>query len=1057
MESNENFLLDYCCLRMPSQPIDTFVDFNEQIKNINLDSHEEIVKVLKHIFANKYYKEAIYIASKELYRTFIEVELHNFDNKDYAKKFLITFFKYLSRMSTRSTPYGLFSGTSSISLNNEPSDIQFTDDKNRLICRLNIHKLTNMIRNINPLDVELIDKIKFYTNNTLYIIENKGYFIEQFDNGRYIASNLTSVRISEYLEKMIECGKKGATVNELVNEISIPNISTQQKQDYVKKIIQSQILVSELLPSVSTENFIEDLISIIDAKEINITQISELKEIYNVIKNLSHIDDIPNFRNYIEENPQNGIISKDFYKLDLFYNLKTKNLNREIINEINSTSYELLHMFSPKTSPYLTNFITLFYSKYEEKEVPLNHVLDSNYGIGYEKVITGNAEFTPLLEGVPIMSDPNYELKIPYGDFEILREKIFINHCKTGGKIINITAELENHLSSKVRLSEKSHSPSSYIFGRILSDSLESLDKGDYKFFPIQCHAPFAGRLLTRFAHGDKELEKQVKEIAKLEQKNNPNVIFAEVLTIPDDDYANIALYPTIREYEIPFLSNSKLDKEHQINTNDLLVSIRNRRVVLRSKKLNKEIIPCLSNTYNTTLAQPLYKFLADVGSQNTRLGYFWDWGTYQNESFLPRIEYKKVIISRARWYIKKEKIDYKDNFSIEKGIRDIIKKYNLPSNIVLSSGDNELLLDLNNKVCQYILLKEINHQNVILFESIQDVKNCFIKDNGKSYASEIVIPTINSKAIYKSVNATMEKTKIKRVFSPGSEWLYVKIYSGAKNIEDILTEVVSDFATDLIKQRIIDKWFFIKYNDPDYHIRVRFHCSESERENHEWYHILENLQKKVHNLIKEEHVVKIIADTYVREIERYGINTMELSERIFFHDSVAVSSFINLIAGDEGEVLRWKFALVNVNKLFNDFGYSTQDKLRLISTLSENFLNEFSYNNSENYTTLSRILSSKYRENRKLIHDIIFKEENSQYLEAFMCFNKRSTSIMLEVSRHPELSQTTKDHLLVSYIHMTLNRHFMINQRRQELVIYYFLKKEYESAIAQSKNNVII
>ena len=63
----------------------------------------------------------------------------------------------------------------------------------------------------------------------------------------------------------------------------------------------------------------EMLDEIEDLKE----QISELKEIYNVIKNLSHIDDIPNFRNYIEENPQNGIISKDFYKLDLFYKLKT--------------------------------------------------------------------------------------------------------------------------------------------------------------------------------------------------------------------------------------------------------------------------------------------------------------------------------------------------------------------------------------------------------------------------------------------------------------------------------------------------------------------------------------------------------------------------------------------------------------------------------------------------------------------------------------------------------------------------------------------------------------
>ncbi|WP_228459314.1 thiopeptide-type bacteriocin biosynthesis protein [Chryseobacterium carnipullorum] len=239
--------------------------------------------------------------------------------------------------------------------------------------------------------------------------------------------------------------------------------------------------------------------------------------------------------------------------------------------------------------------------------------------------------------------------------------------------------------------------------------------------------------------------------------------------------------------------------------------------------------------------------------------------------------------------------------------------------------------------------------------------------------------------------------------------------------------------------------------------MRVRFHCFNPDKKKEEWYLISENLQKAIHEFIPEEQALRITIDTYVRELERYGDHTMELSENIFYYDSTAVSEFLNLIHGNEGEQLRWKFALVNVDKLLDDFKYSVKDKIKVIGTLCENFTNEFSFNNADNYVALSRTLSTRHRELKKEISDIIFEKDKVEYHEAYECFNKRSENIATELSRYPELPQETKDHLIMSYIHMTLNRLFMVNQRRHELVIYYFLKKFYESEIAKAKNNISI
>lgn len=79
----------------------------------------------------------------------------------------------------------------------------------------------------------------------------------------------------------------------------------------------------------------------------------------------------------------------------------------------------------------------------------------------------------------------------------------------------------------------------------------------------------------------------------------------------------------------------------------------------------------------------------------------------------------------------------------------------------------------------------------------------------------------------------TMSKTKISitmedRIFIPGSEWLYFKIYTGTKTGDDILKNEVYDFVHDLRRKNIIDQWFFVRYNDPDFHLRLRLHINNT-------------------------------------------------------------------------------------------------------------------------------------------------------------------------------------------------------------------------------------
>jgi thiopeptide-type bacteriocin biosynthesis protein len=62
----------------------------------------------------------------------------------------------------------------------------------------------------------------------------------------------------------------------------------------------------------------------------------------------------------------------------------------------------------------------------------------------------------------------------------------------------------------------------------------------------------------------------------------------------------------------------------------------------------------------------------------------------------------------------------------------------------------------------------------------------------------------------------------VQRTFAPGSQWLYLKAYTGTASADRILTDTVGPVIDGLLSTGVVDHWFFLRYADPEHHLRLR-------------------------------------------------------------------------------------------------------------------------------------------------------------------------------------------------------------------------------------------
>ncbi|WP_108867636.1 thiopeptide-type bacteriocin biosynthesis protein [Aquimarina aquimarini] len=281
-----------------------------------------------------------------------------------------------------------------------------------------------------------------------------------------------------------------------------------------------------------------------------------------------------------------------------------------------------------------------------------------------------------------------------------------------------------------------------------------------------------------------------------------------------------------------------------------------------------------------------------------------------------------------------------------------------------------------------------------------------------------------------------------KRTFILGDEWLYYKIYCGARTSDMLLTEAIKPLVEYLVKQGVIDSWFFIRYGDPDFHIRIRFHIPDIEKIGSVILHINKALQKYV----EQQVVYKIQTDTYLRELERYGTNSIDASEKLFYWDSATLLEAISMI---EDEELYFLFVIKAIDRLLDSFGYTKEAKLQLVSQNGLAFKREFHADK-----TLNKQLDKKYRGLKNKITLFIEEahaDQNYIILDNLLNHKEENTSVYIQEIKDLHTDKNLEmplDDLMSSYIHMLVNRAFRSKQRFYELVCYDFLSRYHKTKV---------
>lgn len=998
---------------------------------------------------NELFHEGVYLASPEFWN-----EYRKESETNLSDKIGLTLTKYWIRSCSRCTPYGTFAGSSVVDINDEETKVQLNDDDcHTKYRRLDMDCIAILIKSLEALPA-IQQQVKLYPNNSIYELKSSYRYAEYVLKNNRKIYKLTSVEKTKYLSNVLSAARDGATIDTLVTLLVDQSaVCVADAREFIVDIWMSQLLVSELEPSVTGEDPLLQIIQKL-ARFKNIDAVlTTLNEVRGILcDSKGSITDYAKVEIILNKLIAKQSLPKNLFQTDLFFSADYSNINKTVIESILTQMGDLMVLSLNNTRPELEEFKRKFKIRFGDQEVPLGLALDNDLGLGYPVLHEIAAESEWIND---IVVKQQTATSISGFDFvQKLSILKYDEYLKGGHSRIEI---MEDDLKTLNQKPLHSCPASMFLMGSLLKKN-GVCDVENYYFDINYFSGPSGANLLGRFAHGNSRLCELARKVLKDEELENPDVIYAEVCHLPESRLGNVLLRPLLRDYEIPYVGKSGATAGNQIEINDLTIRIVHSQIVLHSKKHKKRVMPRLTTAHNYTRgSMPIYRFLCDLQSQDLSIPRLWDWGHLSVIKHLPRVTYKNLILKKAYWRIEEnDLVDLKSSTDILNYFKRFTERLKLPQRVVYKEGDNQLLIDFRFIEGIRIFLHYLSrYKEVILEEFLFSEDNCIVNNrNGDCYTNEIILPIkTNSFASKVLPYSKSFDNKIKTRFFPGGEWCYFKLYCGIGAAEKLLRHAILPFVEKHLEDKSFEKFFFVRYQDDLPHIRIRFFNSDIDRQ----VLLQREFMKSLMPYVEEGVIGDITMDTYSRETERYRPELIEETEALFYNDSLAVLRFIDLLDNEHNLKYKILFSLRAIDIFLNDWRMSISEKKKLLEMMSATFLKEFGGDMS-----LQKIINLKYKNNQRLIFSHMDENQDgeNEIEHAVEVFQTRSqmnapyiAAMLREINNNTSI---TVFELLPSFLHMFVNRMFIGQQRKYELVIYNMLERYYSSQIALNKQRPV-
>jgi lantibiotic biosynthesis protein len=415
-----------------------------------------------------------------------------------------------------------------------------------------------------------------------------------------------------------------------------------------------------------------------------------------------------------------------------------------------------------------------------------------------------------------------------------------------------------------------------------------------------------AGRNLGRFADilGSDALE-ALKEVSRRELEHAPEAIWAELVYLPRNLHsANVVVRPAVRDYEICLGVSPGVSSARVIPANEIVVGIREDRFYLRWLRQSREVRVRAGHMLNTRQAPELCQFLAEVEQDGVAQFSPFDWGPAAAFPFLPRVQAGRIVLRLAqRRTDSAVKISsFSERASFASGLRQWRDSWGVPRYVYAGTGDNRLLLDLEDADQIELLRDEIGRlesndgiEAITVQEALPGPEDLWLKGSRGLYVHELVISLIRRARKTGSRPAALSTSPShpRRLRLPGSEWLFAKLYSPPSFQDDFVGGLLRDFVLDILGRNLATRWFYIRYSDPEPHLRLRFKGEPRSLVGE----LLPALSAWAETLLAGGFCHRLSLDTYERELERYGGEAgIDIAEEIFCADSDATTELLALL-----------------------------------------------------------------------------------------------------------------------------------------------------------------
>ncbi len=1058
-------------MRTPLLPIDELIRWGDSLgaslalqttqsewEKVVEQDRKRLVERLRSLVRRPRIREALLLASPALVKAmdaWVEGELE----EEVAEKVQRSLVRYLSRMTTRATPFGLFAGCSTGKIGETTRLVLAPSSQARRRSRLDMNYLSLLVAAVER-EPSVRATLHFRPNSTLYRASDRLRYAESRVEGKGRSHHLVALGITDYLERTIACAASGAPIAELARDLvrHCEGVSFDEAEEFVHELIDNQVLRSDLEPAVTGDNPVRGVIRAL-------RRVPEMTEVADSLESVaSHLEQLDSVA-MGEDGEDYADIWRALEKLsipvdpartvqvDMVKKTEEAILGRQVIDELKRGA-QMLHLLAPLPSQEtsLAQFRSAFVTRYDTREVPLAEVLDEEIGLGFQRSAGPAASASPLLEGLRFPG-PSQIPSVTAGAREHLLATKLHEALQSRSQEIELDAQELEPLAKE----ERPPLPDAMaITATLFATSTSAVDRGEFRVLIRNVSGPSGALLLGRFCHLEESLDQGVRDHLRAEESIRPDAVFAEVVHLPEGRLGNVLLRPVLRSHEIPLLGRSGAGDDQQIPLSDLMVSVREGRVVLRSRALGKEVIPRLTSAHNYSGPNiGIYRFLCSLQSQGTTSVPGLNWGPFELLPFLPRVSVGRAMLSRARWLVPKEEhggLRHPKRFVQFQRVQEWRKQRRLPRFVALVEMDHELVVDLDNALSVETFVRLTERRGTLVlrepFPAIED--QCVTSSEGK-YTHELIVPMVRRTPTRPRKPTPDPWSSKQRQRALGSEWLYAKLFTGESTADLLIREVLAPLHRELVASGHVSRWFFIRYGPP-WHLRARYYGEPTK------------LIQQALPVLAEAFALandrgllwNVEWSTYERELERYGgPRAMELAEGWFHADSEAVFKVLEHCSGDVGLEERWRLCLVGMDRTLRDFGLSLEERLAVVQATRDGFSREFRVDRG-----FSKQLSTRFRKTRRSLEALLDGETEGRQvraagLRAFEQRSQQTRSIFQELGELTSSSagRVARGDLVASFLHMHANRMIRDSARAHELVLYDYLTQLYRSRYArQSK-----